>query len=116
MFYCFEHWSTVLRRIFKSWIGTAKGKTLFYSAWDGLPRWWAHIRDSEDFETDDLIFSFSCSEVVSRQLFYDTIVSAAIQAGREVKVLHQLSQPADHPISIYHPEGDYLKGLVLYVN
>ena len=63
-----------------------------------------------------IIFSFSCSQVVSRQLFYDTIVSAAIQAGREVKVLHQLSQPADHPISIYHPEGDYLKGLVLYIN
>ncbi len=63
-----------------------------------------------------IIFTFSCSQVVSRQLFYDTIVSAAIQAGREVKVLHQLSQPADHPISIYHPEGDYLKGLVLYVN
>lgn len=63
-----------------------------------------------------IIFTFSCSQVISNKLFYDTIVSAAIQAGREVKVLHHLSQPADHPVSIYHPEGEYLKGLVLYVN
>lgn len=63
-----------------------------------------------------IIFTFSCSQVVSSKLFYDTIVSAAIQAGREIKVLQRLSQPADHPVSIYHPEGEYLKGLVLYVN
>lgn len=63
-----------------------------------------------------IIFTFSCSQVVDRQLFYDTIVSAAIQAGRQIKVLHHLSQPADHPVSIFHPEGEYLKGLVLYVN
>jgi 23S rRNA (cytosine1962-C5)-methyltransferase len=62
-----------------------------------------------------VIFTFSCSQVVDRQLFYDTIVSAAIQAGRTIKVLHHLSQPADHPVSIFHPEGEYLKGLVLYV-
>jgi 23S rRNA (cytosine1962-C5)-methyltransferase len=62
-----------------------------------------------------IIFTFSCSQVVDRQLFYDTIVSAAIQAGKQIKVLHHLSQPADHPVSIFHPEGDYLKGLVLYV-
>jgi 23S rRNA (cytosine1962-C5)-methyltransferase len=62
-----------------------------------------------------VIFTFSCSQVVDRQLFYDTIVSAAIQAGRQIKVLHHLSQPADHPVSIFHPEGEYLKGLVLYV-
>ncbi|HYG02175.1 MAG TPA: class I SAM-dependent rRNA methyltransferase [Chryseosolibacter sp.] len=62
-----------------------------------------------------IIFTFSCSQVVDRQLFYDTIVSAAIQAGRQIKVLHHLNQPADHPVSIYHPEGEYLKGLVLYV-
>lgn len=62
-----------------------------------------------------IIFTFSCSQVVDRQLFYDTIVSAGIQAGRQVKVLHHLSQPADHPVSLYHPEGEYLKGLVLYV-
>lgn len=62
-----------------------------------------------------ILFTFSCSQVVDRQLFYDTIVSAAIQAGREISVLHHLSQPADHPVSIFHPEGEYLKGLVLYV-
>lgn len=62
-----------------------------------------------------IIFTFSCSQVVDRQLFYDTVVSAGIQAGRQIKVLHHLSQPADHPVSLYHPEGEYLKGLVLYV-
>ena len=63
-----------------------------------------------------IIFTFSCSQVVDRKLFYDTVVSAAIQAGRQIKVLHHLSQPADHPVSIFHPEGEYLKGLVLYVD
>ena len=63
-----------------------------------------------------IIFTFSCSQVVDRQLFYDTVVSAAIQTGRQIKVLHHLSQPADHPVSIFHPEGEYLKGLVLYVD
>ena len=62
-----------------------------------------------------IIFTFSCSQVVDRQLFYDTIVSAGLQTGREIRVLHHLSQPADHPVSLYHPEGQYLKGLVLYV-
>jgi len=62
-----------------------------------------------------ILFTFSCSQVVDRQLFYDTVVSAGIQSGREIKVLHHLSQPADHPVSLYHPEGEYLKGLVLYV-
>lgn len=63
-----------------------------------------------------IIFTFSCSQVIDRQLFYSTVVSAAIQSGRDIKVLHHLSQPADHPVSIYHPEGEYLKGLVLYVS
>jgi 23S rRNA (cytosine1962-C5)-methyltransferase len=62
-----------------------------------------------------IIFTFSCSQVVDKKLFYDTVVSAAIQAQRQVKVLHHLSQPADHPVSMFHPEGEYLKGLVLYV-
>ncbi|MBA4145209.1 MAG: RlmI/RlmK family 23S rRNA methyltransferase [Cytophaga sp.] len=62
-----------------------------------------------------IIFTFSCSQVVDRQLFYDTVVSAAIQAGREIKVLQHIGQPADHPVSIYHREGEYLKGLVLFV-
>ncbi len=62
-----------------------------------------------------ILFTFSCSGVVDRKLFYDTVMSSAIQAGREVKVLSHLSQPADHPVSAFHPEGEYLKGLVLYV-
>ena len=63
-----------------------------------------------------IIFTFSCSQVVDSQLFYDTVSSAAILAGRDVKVLHQLTQPPDHPVSMFHPEGEYLKGLVLYVS
>lgn len=62
-----------------------------------------------------IIFTFSCSQVVDKQLFYNTVVSAAIQAGRDVKVLHHLSQPPDHPVSMFHSEGEYLKGLVLCV-
>jgi 23S rRNA (cytosine1962-C5)-methyltransferase len=62
-----------------------------------------------------ILFTFSCSQVVDRQLFYDTVSSSAILAGRDVKVLHQLTQPPDHPVSMFHPEGEYLKGLVLYV-
>jgi 23S rRNA (cytosine1962-C5)-methyltransferase len=62
-----------------------------------------------------LLFTFSCSQVVDRQLFENTIRAAAIEAGREVSVLHYLTQPADHPVNIFHPEGDYLKGLVLKV-
>jgi 23S rRNA (cytosine1962-C5)-methyltransferase len=63
-----------------------------------------------------IIFTFSCSQVIDRQLFYDTVTSAAIQAGRDIKVLYHLCQPADHPVSIFHPEGEYLKGLVLFVS
>lgn len=62
-----------------------------------------------------ILFTFSCSQVVDKQLFYNTIVAAAIEAKRQVKVMQHLSQPADHPVSLFHPEGSYLKGLVLYV-
>jgi 23S rRNA (cytosine1962-C5)-methyltransferase len=62
-----------------------------------------------------IVFTFSCSQVVDNQLFYDTIVAAAIEAGRTIRVMHKLTQPADHPVNIFHPEGAYLKGLVLYV-
>ncbi|MBI5917432.1 MAG: methyltransferase, partial [Bacteroidetes bacterium] len=61
-----------------------------------------------------VLFTFSCSQVVDRELFYNTMVAAAIEAGRQVKVMHHLSQPPDHPVSLFHPEGSYLKGLVLY--
>ena len=63
-----------------------------------------------------LLFTFSCSQVVDRQLFYDTIVAAAQESGRHIRVMHLLSQPPDHPVSLYHPEGSYLKGLVLQVS
>lgn len=62
-----------------------------------------------------LLFTFSCSQVVDASLFYHTITAAAIEAGRNVKVLHQLFQPSDHPVNIFHPEGSYLKGLVLQI-
>ena len=62
-----------------------------------------------------ILFTFSCSQAVSRELFRTTVFSAAAIAGRRVRILHQLTQPADHPVNIYHPEGEYLKGLVLYV-
>jgi len=62
-----------------------------------------------------ILFTFSCSQAVSKELFRTTVFSAAAIAGRKVRILHQLTQPADHPIDIYHPEGEYLKGLVLYV-
>nr|HQU59259.1 class I SAM-dependent rRNA methyltransferase [Saprospiraceae bacterium] len=62
-----------------------------------------------------ILFTFSCSQVVDKALFYNTIVAAALEARRQVRVLHHLSQPPDHPVSIFHPEGEYLKGLVLYV-
>lgn len=62
-----------------------------------------------------ILFTFSCSQAVSKELFRTTVFTAAAIAGRKVRILHQLSQPADHPINIYHPEGEYLKGLVLYV-
>lgn len=62
-----------------------------------------------------LLATFSCSQVIDRQLFYDTVVSAAVLAGRDIKILHRMGQPPDHPVSAFHPEGEYLKGLILWV-
>lgn len=62
-----------------------------------------------------ILFTFSCSQVISKEQFRLAVFSAAALSGRKVQILHQLTQPADHPINIYHPEGEYLKGLVLYV-
>ena len=62
-----------------------------------------------------ILFTFSCSQVISKEQFRLAVFSAAAISGRKVQILHQLTQPADHPINIYHPEGEYLKGLVLYV-
>ena len=62
-----------------------------------------------------ILFTFSCSQAVNKEQFRLAVFSAAAQTGRKVRILHQLTQPADHPINIYHPEGEYLKGLILYV-
>lgn len=62
-----------------------------------------------------IIFTFSCSQVMTKELFRQTVFTAAANTRRKVRILHQLTQPADHPVNIYHPEGEYLKGLVLYV-
>ena len=70
----------------------------------------------EKIATNGIIFTFSCSQVITREQFRLAVFSAAAMSGRKVKILHQLSQPADHPINIYHPEGEYLKGFVLHVS
>ena len=62
-----------------------------------------------------IIFTFSCSQAVNKEQFRTAVFTAAAMSGRNVRILHQLTQPADHPVNIYHPEGEYLKGLVLYV-
>jgi len=62
-----------------------------------------------------ILFTYSCSQVITPKIFRDTITAAAINVGRKVKILHQMTQPADHPINIFHPESEYLKGLVLYI-
>jgi len=62
-----------------------------------------------------LMFTFSCSQVVGQQLFENTILAAAIEHGRKVRIIHRLTQPADHPVNIFHPEGSYLKGLVIQI-
>lgn len=69
----------------------------------------------KQIEPGGLLFTFSCSQAVDRQLFTNTVIAAAIEAGRKVRVIHRLDQPADHPVNAFHPEGEYLKGLVLEV-
>jgi 23S rRNA (cytosine1962-C5)-methyltransferase len=69
----------------------------------------------EKIRPGGILFTFSCSQVVSKNDFRLAVFSAAAQSGRKVRILHQLAQPADHPINIYHPEGEYLKGLVVEV-
>lgn len=69
----------------------------------------------EKIRPGGILFTFSCSQVVSREMFRLQVFSAAAMSRRKVRILHQLTQPADHPVNIYHPEGEYLKGLVLYV-
>lgn len=67
-------------------------------------------------KTGGILFTFSCSQVIDTELFTNTMVAAALEAKKQVRILHRLSQPADHPVNMFHPEGNYLKGLVLYVS
>ena len=69
----------------------------------------------EKIQPGGILFTFSCSQAIDKEMFRLAVFTAAAQVGRKVRILHQLHQPADHPINIYHPEGEYLKGLVLYV-
>lgn len=69
----------------------------------------------QKIQSGGIVFTFSCSQAVNKDQFRLAVFTAAAQSGRHVRILHQLHQPADHPINIYHPEGEYLKGLVLYV-
>ena len=69
----------------------------------------------EKIKPGGILFTFSCSQVVDKVNFRNAVFTAAAQSGRSVRILHQLTQPGDHPVNIYHPEGEYLKGLVLYV-
>lgn len=74
-----------------------------------------NARAMEKMPKGSVLFTFSCSQAISREQFRLAVFSAAAQTGRKVRILHQLTQPADHPINIYHPEGEYLKGLILYI-
>ncbi len=69
----------------------------------------------EKMPKGSILFTFSCSQAITKEQFRTAVFSAAMQTGRKVRILHQLHQPADHPVNIYHPEGEYLKGLVLYI-
>ncbi len=91
----------------------AKHQHVLTNALQGYRR--LNTKALEQIKPGGILFTFSCSQVVSRDIFRKTIFSAAAKAGRKVRILNQLSQPADHPINIYHPEGEYLKGLVLFV-
>lgn len=91
----------------------AKHKKVLHNALQGYRK--LNAKAFEKIKPGGILFTFSCSQVVNKENFRLTVFSAAAQSGRKVRIIHQLTQPADHPINIYHPEGEYLKGLVLYV-
>lgn len=91
----------------------AKHRGALHNALKGYTR--LNNKALQKIEPGGILFTFSCSQVVTKDNFRNAVFTAAAQAGRKVRILHQLHQPADHPINIYHPEGEYLKGLVLYV-
>lgn len=91
----------------------AKHRDAVRNALKGYKR--LNARALEQIKPGGILFTFSCSQVISKEQFRLAVFSAAAEAKRGVRILHQLTQPADHPINIYHPEGEYLKGLVLFV-
>lgn len=91
----------------------AKHKDALRNALKGYTR--LNKKAFEKIQPGGILFTFSCSQAVNKDQFRTAVFTAAASAGRNVRILHQLHQPADHPINIYHPEGEYLKGLVLYV-
>ena len=91
----------------------AKHQSALHNALQGYKR--LNQSALEKIRSGGILFTFSCSQVVSRENFRKSVFAASVNAKRRVKILHQLTQPEDHPVSIYHPEGEYLKGLVLYV-
>ncbi|HWB64118.1 MAG TPA: class I SAM-dependent rRNA methyltransferase, partial [Chitinophagales bacterium] len=90
----------------------AKGHSARHSAIKAYTR--LNLTALQKIKPGGLVFTFSCSQVVDRDMFAGAVTAAAIESGRDIKILHHLTQPADHPVSIYNPEGLYLKGLVLY--
>ena len=91
----------------------AKHRDALHNALQGYRR--INAKAFSQIRPGGILFTFSCSQAVSREQFRLAVFSAAAQSRRSVRILHQLTQPADHPVNIYHPEGEYLKGLVLYV-
>ena len=91
----------------------AKHRGALHNALKGYTR--LNNKAFQKIQPGGILFTFSCSQVVTKDHFRNAVFTAAAQAGRKVRILHQLHQPADHPINIYHPEGEYLKGLVLFV-
>lgn len=91
----------------------AKHQNVLHNALQGYKR--LNQKAIEQVRSGGIIFTFSCSQVVSKENFRKSVFVAAANAKRNVRILHQLTQPGDHPVSIFHPEGEYLKGLVLYV-
>lgn len=91
----------------------AKHRTALRNALKGYTR--LNVKAFERIKPSGILFTFSCSQVVTKEHFRNAVFTAAAISKRKVRIIHQLHQPADHPINIYHPEGEYLKGLVLYV-
>ena len=91
----------------------AKHRAALKNALKGYTR--LNAKGFETIKSGGILFTFSCSQIVTKDQFRNAVFTAAAQSGHKVRILHQLHQPADHPINIYHPEGEYLKGLVLYV-